>query len=107
MKSIALFGGLTRLESHYKAEAERFGVAVMLFNEPETQVAFRMRNADAVVIFTNRVAHSLKIKAVKVAKLRKVPVFCFHTSGIHALRGCLSAWRVKRNGRRFLTPGPA
>ncbi len=107
MKSIALFGGLTRLESHYKAEAERFGVAVMLFNEPGTQVAFRMRNADAVVIFTNRVAHSLKIKAVKVAKLRKVPVFCFHTSGIHALRGCLECLESEKERTTIPHPRPA
>jgi len=96
MKSIALVGGMNRLEHHYKDEATRFGVVLLVFNESGVQVDSGIRNSDAVVIFTNKVSHSLKIKAVKIAKARNIPVFYYNTCGIHALRGCLECLE---NGR--------
>lgn len=89
MRCVALVGGMDRLEQHYKTEAARLGVALMVFSALEGRTVSKIKGADAVVIFTNKISHNLKREAVKAARSSKVPVLYCHACGICTLRACL------------------
>ncbi|MRR53288.1 MAG: DUF2325 domain-containing protein [Deltaproteobacteria bacterium] len=87
--SIALFGGMDRLEKHYMEEAAKFGFDLKVFSRTETGISAKIRTVDAMVIFTNKVSHQVKKQAVNVAKAHDIPVFMHHSCGICTLRECL------------------
>ncbi len=89
MRCVALVGGMDRLEQHYKTEAARVGVALKVFSALEGKTVSRIKGADAVVIFTNKISHNLKREAVKAARSSRIPVFYCHACGICTLRACL------------------
>jgi poly(3-hydroxyalkanoate) synthetase len=62
---IALIGGMDRLERHYIEEAERAGVDLRVFNKSEVNIGSKIRNVEAMVIFTNKVSHRVKAEAMK------------------------------------------
>lgn len=86
---VALIGGMDRLERDYQDEAGKAGIQLRVFTKPETNLASKIKNMDAVIIFTNKVSHNAKREAVSAAKSRKIPVYMRHSCGICALRDCL------------------
>lgn len=86
---IALIGGMDRLERHYIEEAEKLGVNLRVFTRQEANIGSKIRNADAMVIFTNKVSHTLKAQAVREARSNGIPVRMEHSCGVCALRNCL------------------
>ena len=101
MKNVALFGGMQRLEHHYRDEAARVGVRLEVVNSIGKQMVRRIRGADAVAIFSGQVSHKLREVVVKAAEAGGVPVFFCHTCGICALRECLSKC-LKNENKCFL-----
>ncbi|HLE41754.1 MAG TPA: DUF2325 domain-containing protein [Nitrospirota bacterium] len=98
---IALIGGMDRLERHYKNEAEKFGVDLKVFNASAAGIASKVKAADAVVIFTNKVSHRARKEVVTMARSRNIPVFQYHSCGVCTLRDCLNCLHKKggvRNG---------
>lgn len=87
---VALIGGMDRLERNYICEAEKLGIDIRVFTKPEVNITSKIKNVDAVVIFTNKVSHKAKKEVMNVAKLRNIPVFMYHSCGICTLRNCLS-----------------
>jgi len=87
---IALVGGMERLERHYLKEGERAGVDLRVFNSSEVNIGSKIRNVDAMVIFTNKVSHRVKTEAMKQAKANDIPVFMHHACGVCTLRECLN-----------------
>ncbi len=57
---VALIGGMDRLKRHYINEAKQFGVELKVFTKHKTGISSRIKNVDAVVIFTNKVSHRAK-----------------------------------------------
>lgn len=86
---IALIGGMDRLGKHYQQEADRAGVKLQFFSTSETNIAAKLKKADAMVIFTNKVSHRVKIEAMQVAKAMDIPVFMHHACGVCTFRNCL------------------
>ncbi|MBU5613037.1 DUF2325 domain-containing protein [Geomonas azotofigens] len=86
---IALIGGMDRLGKHYLEEAERAGVKLQFFSTSETNIASKLKKADAMVIFTNKVSHRVKIEAMQVAKAKNIPVLMEHACGVCTFRNCL------------------
>ena len=95
---VALIGGMDRLERHYRDEAEKFGIDLRVFTKPETEMSSKIRQVDAVVIFTNKVSHKAKREAVQIAKARNIPVFMHHSCGICTWRDCLTCLKNKKGG---------
>jgi hypothetical protein len=87
---IAVIGGMDRLERHYRKEAERSGVELRVFNRSEANIEAKLKHVDALVIFTNKVSHQVKIEAIKAVKARSVPVVLQHSCGVCTFRNCLS-----------------
>jgi hypothetical protein len=101
---IALIGGMDRLERHYKNEAERAGVSVKVFNRADTGLAAKIRNVDAVVVFTNKVSHRAKQEAMNAAKARNIPVFFCRSCGVCTLRDCINCLRRRCDHRADSPP---
>lgn len=88
--SIALVGGMDRLERHYISEAGKFGINLKVFTKSESEITSKIKNMDAVVIFTNKVSHRAKKEAMTAAKSNNIPVLMYHSCGICTLRDCFS-----------------
>jgi len=93
---VALIGGMDRLERNYMNEAEKFGIDLRVFTKSESCVASKVKNVDAIVIFTNKVSHKAKKEVMITAKTRNIPVFMYHSCGVCTLRDCLSYLKNKR-----------
>lgn len=87
---IAIIGGMERLERHYENEAKRVGATVKVFNTADTGLAAKIRNVNAVVVFTNKVSHRAKLEALNAAKSGNIPVLLCHSCGVCALRNCIN-----------------
>lgn len=87
---IALFGGMDRLERHYIEEAESVGIDLKVFSKQQLNFGSKIKNVDAMVIFTNKVSHNVKAKAMKEAKAYGIPVYMHHSCGVCSLRECLN-----------------
>jgi len=94
--SIALIGGMDRLERQYINEAESVGINLKVFTKAESGIASKIKNMDAVVIFTNKVSHKAKREVMNVAKSRNIPVFMYHSCGICTLRDCLNCLKKEK-----------
>jgi hypothetical protein len=88
---------MDRLEKHYKEEAVRAGVELQVFTKSEINIGAKMRNADAVVIFTNKVSHRVKKEAMNAARFNNIPVFMHHSCGVCTLRECLNCLTIINN----------
>ena len=97
--SIALIGGIDRLERHYISEAEKLGIDLKVFNKPEAGITSKIKNVDAVVIFTGKVSHRAKNDVMNVVKSNNIPVLMYHSCGICTLRDCFSC--LKNNSSSF------
>ncbi len=95
--SIALIGGMDRLERHYVEEAEKLGVELRVFTRQEANMGPKIRNADAMVIFTNKVSHKAKAQAIREARANGIPVRMEHSCGVCALRNCLDCLMAMNN----------
>jgi len=87
--NIALIGGIDRLEKHYIDEAGKLGVSLRVFNRTKANIAEKIQNLDAVVIFTNKVSHITKREVMHVAKSKNIDVLMCHSCGICSLRDCI------------------
>jgi hypothetical protein len=81
---IALSAGMDRLERHYLEEAAKLGVDLRVFTRSEAGSSSKIRNVEAMVIFTNEISHQVKKQAVNRAKANDIPVFMHHHAELHA-----------------------
>lgn len=96
--SIALIGGMDRLERQYINEAKRIGIKLSVFTKYKTGMSSKVKNSDAVVIFTNKISHKAKKEVMSVAKSRDIPVMMSHSCGICTLRSCLGCLKTNKGG---------
>lgn len=92
---IALIGGMDRLEQHYRKVAEKFCIELKVFNASAAGMTSTVKNADAVVIFTNKVSHRARKEVLKAARTRNVPVYQYHSCGVCTLRDCFNCLNKK------------
>ena len=92
--SIILVGGMDRLGGQYRKEARLQGMDLQIFSQAASGMGAKIKNADAVVIFTNKVSHQAKNEAFTAAKKCGIPVFMHHACGVCTLRECLKCLKV-------------
>lgn len=95
---VAVIGGMERLERHYRNEADKFGIDLKVFNTSAAGIASKLKNVDAIVIFTNKVSHRARREAMQFARSGKVPVFQYHACGLCTLRDCFSCLNKTTGG---------
>ncbi|HOP41123.1 MAG TPA: DUF2325 domain-containing protein [Geobacteraceae bacterium] len=83
---------MDRLERQYLEEAIKLGIDLRVFTRHETGINSKIRNVDAVVIFTNKVSHQVRKQAMNMAKSNDIPGFC-------TLKECLECLgEIKKGG---------
>ncbi len=87
---VALVGGMDRLDRTYRDEAERHGVDLRVFTRSKTGLAARLKQVDAVVVFTGKTSHRIKNEAVSAARAANIPVVMIQSCGVCSLRECLA-----------------
>ncbi|MCX8031314.1 MAG: DUF2325 domain-containing protein [Thermodesulfovibrionales bacterium] len=102
---VALIGGMDRLERQYITEAEKLGINLKVFTKPEKGLTSKIKNLDAVVIFTNKVSHKARIEVMNVAKSKNIRVLMQHSCGVCTLRDCLSCLKNGRGGNKNVSNG--
>lgn len=96
---IALIGGMDRLERHYLEEAQRTGIDLRVFSKSQVNIGAKLKNVDAMVIFTNKVSHQVKKEAMNSARANGIPVFMHHSCGVCTLRECLNCLLIISSGK--------
>lgn len=86
---ITLVGGMDRLKSEYMAAASSEGHSLRFISRNELNFTEKMGNPDAVIVFTNKVSHEARRKALQLARSRKIPIHMIHSCGLSTLRDCL------------------
>ncbi len=86
--SIVLVGGMDRLGPHYIDEAKKYGCTLQIFNRANSKMTKKLQNADALVVFTNKVSHQARNEAMATAKRKGIPVYMYHSCGLCTLREC-------------------
>lgn len=92
--SIVLVGGIDRLSAQYQKEARLQGMDLQIFSQAKQGMNFKIKNADAVVIFTNKISHHARNQAFAAAKENGVPVYMHHACGVCTLRECLKCVQI-------------
>ncbi|MBO4300337.1 MAG: DUF2325 domain-containing protein [Desulfovibrio sp.] len=86
---VTLIGGMDRLEKEYVAAAADAGHTLRFITRNERNFVQKIGHPDALIVFTNKVSHEAKRKAVQVARAKNIPVQLVHSCGVSSLRGCL------------------
>lgn len=68
----------------------RLGFDLFVFNRAQANLATRIGNTQALVIFTGNISHQARNTALDAARARTIPVFQYHTCGVCTLRRCLA-----------------
>lgn len=84
-----LIGGMDRLKSDYMAIARQNGHELKCISRNERNFVSKIGNPDALIVFTNKVSHEARRKAVSTAKSLGIPVRLAHSCGVSTLRECL------------------
>ena len=86
---VTLIGGMDRLKKEYMAAAEQDGHSLKFITRNEPNFVNKIGNPDAMIVFTNKISHEAKRKAVQVARSRNIPLQMVHSCGVSSLRECL------------------
>jgi hypothetical protein len=87
---VSLVGGMDRLGPHYRIEAEKAGFELRVFKGLESNMAAKLMNSTAVVLFTGMISHEARNQVVAAAKTYDIPLLQCHSCGICSFRDCLS-----------------
>ncbi len=86
---VALVGGMDRLKRRYEMTALARGVDLRHFERSCPRFEEKMEGVDAIIIFTNRISHNARKRALSKGAALGVPVLMYHSSGLSSLRRCL------------------
>ncbi len=87
---VTLIGGMDRLHKDYIAAAKEKGHFLKCIARNERNFIEKIGNPDALIVFTNKISHEAKRKAVQVARSRNIPLHLVHSCGVSSLRECLN-----------------
>ncbi|RRD69848.1 MULTISPECIES: DUF2325 domain-containing protein [unclassified Desulfovibrio] len=87
---VTLIGGMDRLHKEYISAAEEQGHSLKCIARNERNFVNKIGNPDAMIVFTNKISHEARRKAVQVARSRNIPLQMVHSCGVSSLRECLS-----------------
>ena len=80
---------MDRLYKDYIAAAKEKGHSLKCISRNERNFTDKIGNPDAMIVFTNKISHEAKRKAVQVARSRNIPLQMVHSCGVSSLRECL------------------
>lgn len=87
---VTLIGGMDRLKQDYIAAAREGGASLKCIARNERNFTDKIGNPDAIIVFTNKISHEARRKALEHARARHIPIHMVHSCGVSSLRECLS-----------------
>jgi hypothetical protein len=90
--SVTLIGGMDRLRQDYVGVARKGGHSLKWVGHNERNFTDRIGNPDAIIVFTNKVSHEARRKALEHARDRDIPLMMVHSCGVSSLRQCLDSF---------------
>lgn len=94
---VALIGGMDRAKNDYKRAASRYGIILRHFERECRNMEEKLGDADAIIIFTNRISHNARNIAFSKGKEAGIPVFMCHSCGVSSLKRCIIECIAKKN----------
>lgn len=88
--TVAVVGGLDRLERHYTALAkEHDDLKIKVYSQLKPKMAEKIASADGVVLFTNVVSHNAAREVYRLARDKGLAVVACHRASVSAMRECV------------------
>ncbi|MBQ3058861.1 MAG: DUF2325 domain-containing protein [Desulfovibrio sp.] len=87
---VTLIGGMDRLKPDYTAAAKAGGHTLKCISRNERNFVDKIGNPDRIIIFTNKISHEAKRKALQHARSHNIPIDMVHSCGVSSLRDCLA-----------------
>ncbi|TDT71582.1 uncharacterized protein DUF2325 [Hypnocyclicus thermotrophus] len=82
---IVIAGGIKGIEREYKNISKKYGFKCKIFNENVPNFNKKIKNVDAVVMFTGTVSHKISKKCCAVCKKNDICLKRMHSSSINQL----------------------
>ncbi|GFH62473.1 MAG: conserved hypothetical protein [Candidatus Desulfovibrio kirbyi] len=89
--SFVLIGGIDRLKPNYIAAARLGGHSLKCLSRNECNFNDKLGHPDALIVFTNKVSHEAKRKAVQFANTHNIPLHLLHSCGVSSLKNYLKS----------------
>lgn len=86
---VTLVGGMDRLKKDYEEVARQGGATLRHIHRNERNFEDKIGTPDAIIVFTNKISHEARRKAVRHARARRIPISLVHSCGVSSLRECL------------------
>lgn len=86
---VTLVGGMDRLKSEYISAARQAGHQLKCVSRNEANFQEKIGNPDTLVVFTNKISHEAKRKAMEAARSQGIPIHFLHSCGVSSLRACM------------------
>lgn len=87
--SIAVVGGVKGSEKDYKHIIERYGFKYKLYNEKVVDFSKKIKNAEAIILFTGTVSHTLALESMRMGRKNNIIIKKSHNSSIVKLEDLL------------------
>ncbi len=88
--TVAVVGGLDRLERHYTALAnEHENMTIRVFPQVKPKMSAKIASADGVILVTNLVSHTAAREVYRLARDKGLNVIPCHRASVSAMRECL------------------
>ncbi|WP_297218258.1 DUF2325 domain-containing protein [uncultured Desulfovibrio sp.] len=88
---VTLIGGMDRLKQDYIAAAREGGARLKCIARNERNFTDKIGTPDAIIVFTNKISHEARRKALEHARAHRIPIHMVHSCGVSSLRECLSS----------------
>lgn len=86
---VTLIGGMDRLKKEYIAAAREGGATLKCIHRNERNFEDKIGTPDAIIVFTNKISHEARRKAMQHARARNIPISLVHSCGVSSLKECL------------------
>lgn len=80
--SIAVVGGVKGSEKEYKTILEKYGFKYKLYNEKVVDFGKKIKNVEAIILFTGTVSHTLALESMRMGRKNNIIIKKSHNSSI-------------------------
>lgn len=95
--TVAIIGGIKKLEKHYPAIAREYGIKPRPFNAYKGDLTKRIQKVDGIILFTNCVSHQAAKKVYKLARAKNKCLICQDNCSLTATEQC---FRLLQSGHK-------
>jgi len=88
--TVAIIGGLDRLNQHYSKLAEEENLDIKVFPRYSAGLCKKISQADGVILFTNLISHKAARHVYKLARENKINLVCSHNCSVSSVKECIA-----------------